>query len=272
LGGFWSLSSALVVRLVSMDGVAKGMAVVMAGVSLSSITAPPLGAVIAEAADWRAAFFAGTGIAVIALLANIFTLPRLPATDMARLGTLTVLLRRRAVQITLLGVVCIASAHFGGLTYIRPLLETVTKLNSTTIAEVLLGFGIANFVGNLANGTLVDRHLRPMMAINALLIAVAALCLAVFGADLVVAAIAALLWGFGFGGSVLGLQTYGARAAPDHLEAVGGLFVATFQISIATGAAVGGVIVDHSSVVYVMVYTGVMACGAAVLATIRPKF
>ncbi len=271
LGGFWSLASALIVRLVSLDGIGKGMSVIMVGVSLSSITAPSLGTLIADAVGWRMAFAAGTAAAVIALIATIVALPRLPATDALRLGTLTTIIRRRMVVVTLLGVVSIASAHFAALTYVRPFLETVTHLSPTVVAEVLFAFGVANFLGNLFTGAFVDRRLRTMLANNSLLIAISTIGLAAFGADLVPAAIGVVVWGFAFGGTPTVLQTYGARAASDHLEAVGGLFVATFQISIGMGAAVGGVIVDHSSTVYVMLFSGVMACGAAALSLVRPK-
>jgi MFS transporter, DHA1 family, purine ribonucleoside efflux pump len=40
------------------------------------------------------------------------------------------------------------------------------------------------------------------------------------------------------------IQTWMGRAAPDQLEAVGGLFMAAIQFSIASGAIAGGLAVD----------------------------
>jgi DHA1 family purine ribonucleoside efflux pump-like MFS transporter len=56
-----------------------------------------------------------------------------------------------------------------------------------------------------------------------------------------------------------------ARAAPDNLEAVGGLFIATFQISIAFGAGLGGVIADLLGVRIAVSCGGAIAALAGVL-------
>jgi len=177
------------------------------------------------------------------------------------------MLTRRGIG--LLAVVAIAAGHFAGFTYVRPVLETVTHLSPTVVAGVLLAFGLANFVGNLAGGALADRNLRlGLFAVGALL-GLTTLGLAVFGAQAVLAAAFVTVWGFAFGGAPIVLQTWMARAAPDHLESVGGLFIATFQISIALGAAVGGAVVDGFGVGDAMLVTALLGLGAAALAGVR---
>ncbi len=271
VGGFWSLAGAVVARLVSVEAIGKGVAVIMVGVSLATIVAPSLGALIAEFLGWRAAFAVAMGVAVLALAIELAVLPRLPPSEPVRLGALATVLRRPLARVGLLAVVAIASGHFAGFTYVRPILETVTRLAPTSVAEVLLAFGIANFFGNLAAGAIADRRLRLSLALAGGLIGLSALALAGFGTAPASATGAVIVWGFAFGGAPLVLQTYTARAAPDHLEAAGGLLVATFQISIALGAAVGGAIVDHARVIDVAVFTGVMGVMAASLAAVRLK-
>jgi DHA1 family purine ribonucleoside efflux pump-like MFS transporter len=56
-----------------------------------------------------------------------------------------------------------------------------------------------------------------------------------------------------------------ARAAPDHLEAVGGLFIATFQVAIAFGAGAGGVIADLLGIPIAVSCGGAVAAGAGIL-------
>ncbi len=253
-------------RLVSVDAIGKGMTIIFIGVSLATISAPPLGAVIAEFVGWRVAFAAGAAAAAVAMIVEFLVLPRLPASDSVHLKTVVEIGKRPMVQIGLLAVVAIAGGHFAGFTYVRPVLETFTHLAPTRVAEVLLAFGIANFLGNLTAGLFVDRRLRPALGATGVLIGASALSLVALGAEPIYAAASVIIWGFAFGAAPLILQTWTARAASDQLEAVGGLLVATFQIAIAVGAAIGGVIVDHSSVIYVLIFTGVMGFAATALA------
>jgi DHA1 family purine ribonucleoside efflux pump-like MFS transporter len=271
LGGFWTLVTAVVARLVSIESIGKGMTVIMIGVSAAAIAAPPLGALIAEFFGWRTAFGVAAGAAALALGAEFFTLPRLAATNPVRLRMLARIAKRPKLQVGLLAVVTIAGGHFAGFTYIRAVLEGVTHLTPTRVAEVLLGYGVINFLGNFAGGIIADRNLRLALGTTGVLIGAATLSLAAFGADPLSAGAAVVLWGFAFGAAPVVLQTWAARAVPDQLEAMGGLFIATFQISIASGAAIGGAIVDHYGVIDVMIFTGVMALAAASLSTLRPK-
>jgi DHA1 family purine ribonucleoside efflux pump-like MFS transporter len=175
------------------------------------------------------------------------------------------------LQIGLVAVIVIAGGHFAGFTYVRAALETITHLPPTHIAGVLLLFGFATFLGNLACGAVVDRHLRLTLAGAALFIGLAALGFAAFGAGPIAATVAVAVWGFGFGGAPLVLQTWTARAAADHLEAMGGPLVAAFQIAIASGAAIGGVIVDHWGVDDLLLGMGVLVSAGSLLALVRAK-
>jgi len=269
VGGFWTLVAAVVARLVSIDAIGKGMAIIFVGVSAATIAAPPLAALIAELLGWRAAFGVGAVAGTLALLVEIATLPRLPASDPVRLALLAEMLRRPMVQVGLIAVVAVAGGHFAGFTYIRPVLETFTRLPPSTVAEVLLAFGAANFVGNLVSGAVVDRSLRLALGGVGVLLGASALGLVAYGAQTLPAAVLVTVWGFAFGAAPLVLQTWMARAAPDHLEAAGGLLVATFQIAITLGAAVGGAIVDGYGVADVLIFTGATGLVAACLSAVR---
>ena len=60
-----------------------------------------------------------------------------------------------------------------------------------------------------------------------------------------------------------------ARVAPDRLESIGGLLVATFQVAIALGAAVGGLLVDVAGVHTALVAGGLTAVFGGVLLGFR---
>lgn len=245
LGGFWSMAAALAMRLVPEHLFARAMSLILAGVSVATVCAAPVGAWMGEMWGWRSAFVAAGGISVITLLAQIATLPALPPRDNPDLRVLAALLTRPDVRVALLAVVLVISGHFAGFTYIRPLMEGVTHLSVSAISAVLLGYGIGGFFGNFVGGMLAERSERRAIVFGGALVALLAVTLLLAGHSAAVTAVAVTLWGFAFGAFPVGFQTWIVRAAPDQAEGAGGLMVAAFQIAIASGAMGGGVLVDH---------------------------
>jgi DHA1 family purine ribonucleoside efflux pump-like MFS transporter len=63
-----------------------------------------------------------------------------------------------------------------------------------------------------------------------------------------------------------------ARAEPTRLESVGGLQSATFQVAIALGAIIGGLLVDGIGVQTALITGGVSAAlGALLLVSLKPR-
>ncbi|MBW8843713.1 MAG: MFS transporter [Burkholderiales bacterium] len=245
LGGFWSMSAALAMRLVPEKLFARAMSVILTGVSVATVCAAPVGAWMGEVWGWRSAFIAAGAVSVLTLAVQAATLPALPPRDNPNLRVLAELLRRPPVRVALLAVLLVISGHFAGFTYIRPLMEQVTHLSVGAISGVLLGYGIGGFFGNFAGGWLAGRSERHAIVGGGLLIALLAASLLVAGSSAAVTAVAVTLWGFAFGAFPVGFQTWIVRAAPDQAEGAGGLLVAGFQIAIASGAVGGGLLVDH---------------------------
>lgn len=245
LGGFWSMSAALALRLVPPEQFAKAMSVILTGVSVATVCAAPLGAWMGDVWGWRSAFIAAGAVSLVTLAVQAATLPALPPRDKPDLRVLAELLRRPPVRVALLAVLLVVSGHFAGFTYIRPLMEQVTHLSVGAISGVLLGYGIGGFFGNFAGGWLAGRSERHAIVAGGVLIAALAASLLVAGSSACVTAVAVTLWGFAFGAFPVGFQTWIVRAAPDQAEGAGGLMVAGFQIAIASGAIGGGLLVDR---------------------------
>jgi predicted MFS family arabinose efflux permease len=245
LGGFWSMSAALALRLVPENQFARAMSLILAGVSVATVCAAPVGAWMGDVWGWRSAFIAAGGVSLVTLAVQAATLPALPPRDKPSLRVLGELLRRPPVRVALLAVLLVISGHFAGFTYIRPLMEQVTHLSVGAISGVLLGYGIGGFFGNLAGGWLAGRSERQAIVAGGVLIAALAGLLLVAGSSPIVTAVAVTLWGFAFGSFPVGFQTWMVRAAPDQAEGAGGLLVAAFQIAIASGAIGGGLLVDR---------------------------
>lgn len=245
LGGFWSMSAALAMRLVPDAMFARAMSLILSGVSVATVLAAPVGAWMGDVWGWRSAFVAAGAISLVTLVVQLVTLPPLPPRDANSLKVLGELLRRPPVRVALLAVLLAISGHFAGFTYIRPLMEQVTHLSVSAISAVLLGYGVGGFFGNFVGGWLAGRSERLAVVFGGSSVAVLAGCLLLGGSSAWVTAVAVTLWGFAFGAFPVGFQTWMVRAAPDQAESAGGLLVAGFQIAIASGAVGGGLLVDR---------------------------
>jgi MFS transporter, DHA1 family, purine ribonucleoside efflux pump len=271
LSAFWALSVAVVARLVGASATGRGMAIVTLGVSLATIAAPSMGALISDWLGWRSAMAMTAGLAALAMLLQLLSLPTLPASAGNSLADVFRLTWRRQVQLGMLAILLLMTGHFAGSVYVRPFLEQVTLLETGPIALALLGFGIAAVVGNMAGGRMADANIRMALAVTAALMAFAALALVLWGAHLGVAFGFVTLWGFAFGMAPVVLPTNLSRGAPDALEAAGSLMVVSFQVAISIGAVFGGYVVDSYGATGPLMLTGVLAASTLVLALLQPR-
>ena len=264
LGGFWTLSAATMMRLVPEASVPRALSIMFSGVSAATVFAAPLGSYLGEVAGWRNVFVAAAGLGVLALAVQFATLPALPPRGHTRLGTMFEVLGRPLVGLAMLAILLVFTGHFAFFTYIRPFLDTVTNAGAGQISIILLGFGIANFIGNYAGGLLLERTMRLTLLQMPLVMGTHALLLATFGGSMMVDAALVALWGFAFGGVPVAWSTWITRAVPDEAESAGGLFVAAINLAIALGAAGGGAIYDMSNAVNVFFVSGLMLFAATV--------
>ncbi|MBY3256653.1 MFS transporter [Rhizobium leguminosarum] len=271
LSGFWALSVAVVARLVGANATGRGMAIVTLGVSLATIAAPSMGALVSDWLGWRAAMAMTAGLAVVAMLLQILSLPTLPATTSNSLSDVFGLTKRRTVQLGMLAIVLLMTGHFAGSVYVRPFLEQVTLLGTGPIALALLGFGIAAVIGNIAGGRMADANIRTALAVTGALMAFAALALVLWGSYSGIAFALVTLWGFAFGMAPVVLPTNLSRGATDALEAAGSLMVVSFQVAISIGAVFGGYVVDHYGPAAPLTLTAMLALSTIVLALLQPR-
>jgi predicted MFS family arabinose efflux permease len=244
IGGFWSMSAAITMRLVPAEAVPKALAMLNGGNALATVIGAPLGSFLGGLIGWRGAFFCVVPIAIAATVWQALALPALPAERRDGGSGMLVLLRRKTVVIGLAGAALLFMGQFALYTYLRPFLEQVTHVGPGTLSVLLLVVGVAGFVGTTLIGRLIGRKLHILLATIPAIMATAAIGLALFGTSPAVVAILLALWGLVATAAPVAWWTWVTRAAPDHPEAGGGLMVAIVQFAIMSGATVGGVAYD----------------------------
>lgn len=272
IGGYWSMSTAVMMRIAPEALVPKAIAVMQGGTALATAVAAPIGSYLGGIIGWRGAFLCVVPLAALALIWQAFTLPAMPSerTKLSATGSLRLLGDSR-VALGMAAVAFLFMGQFTLFTYLRPFLETVTQVDVATLSLLLLIIGAAGLVGTVLVGPLVARHLnRVLMGIPLIMTAIAFAVIAV-GSWVVPVAVLLGFWGLIATCAPVGWFTWLARALPRDAEAGGGLMVAVIQLAITAGATVGGVLYDGMGYQATFVASGVFLLVAAVLSAMTRR-
>lgn len=272
VGGFWSMSVAVAMRLVSRDEVPKALAIFNGGNALATIVAAPLGSYLGSIVGWRGAFFCLVPVALIAFVWQWFSLPPMKTEAVATgSGNVFALFKSRLVTLGMLAVGVFFMGQFVLFTYLRPFLETVTRVGVSTLSMILLVIGVGGLIGTTAIGASLKSGLYRTLVAVPLVMAAIALGLMSYGDSVVAAFVLLGLWGMVATAAPVAWWSWLARALPKKAEAGGGLMVATVQLSIALGATIGGALFDASGYRIAFTASAALLMLAAALAFITSR-
>lgn len=265
IGGFWAMSTATAMRLVPAAMVPKALAIIFSAVSIATVVAAPLGSYLGALIGWRNVFIICAVPSLVALLWQLWVLPSMRPESAGSFSTLFKVLRRPGMVGGLLASILIFGGHFAFFTYLRPFLETVALASVEGVSLILLGFGVANFIGTSLAGHLLARSLRLTLALVPLVMSLLALMMVLYGHIALLDGLLVALWGFAFGLVPVAWSTWLATTVPDEAESAGGLLVAAIQLAISSGAAGGGAIFDISGASGVFTGSGLLLLSAMLI-------
>jgi predicted MFS family arabinose efflux permease len=272
IGGFWSMSVATAMRLVPPRLVPRALAIFNGGNALATVVAAPLGSYLGSVIGWRGTFFCLVPVALLALIWQWISLPSLPAQSRAPgSGNVFRLLTSRTVAWGMTGCGVFFMGQFVLFTYVRPFLETVTRVDVDTLSLILLVIGVAGFIGTALIGLFLKRGLYRILVAIPLSMAVIAVALIAFGGWVASATALLGLWGLMATAAPVGWWSWIARTLPKDAEAGGGLMVAVIQLSIALGSTVGGLLFDMSGYRSTFMASAVVLVVAAFLALLTSR-
>ena len=266
VGGFWSLSTALLARIVAPTDLPKAIAMLQGGTATATVIAAPLGSYLGEVIGWRGAFGFIVPVGLIALAWQFVVLPRLPAERSLSLASMFSLLRMPAFALGMAATVLAFMGQFSLYTYLRPFLEIVPGFDATALSLTFLAIGVAGLIGTVAIGVLVRTHLNAALIGMPLVLAIVAVSLMLLGWVPVVTVMLLVVWGFFAAPIPVGWNTWMAKIVPHQLEAGGGLQVALIQLAITGGAAVGGLFFDGLGWSGPFVFGAVLLGGSTLIA------
>jgi MFS transporter, DHA1 family, inner membrane transport protein len=239
---FWSIVAVVTVSLVPSRLRGRAVAAVFAGAAIAGIVGIPVGTWLGQQAGWRLAFVVLAGLGVLDLVALALLLPPARAGDVhGNVGTNP---DARRYRLTVIATALAVAGYFTAYTYVTAFLTRVSGLPLAAIAPVLLFVGIAGAAAIAVTGVLLDRH--PVLArVGPLvLLAVALGAYFAFGTVGVAAALLLACASFGISGLDISLQSHVLVVAPRRTDIASAWFSASFNVGIAGGPLVGGLVLS----------------------------
>lgn len=257
----------------------KFIAWVFSGFSIASVVGVPVGTWVANAFGWRWAFHLVNALTVVLIIGMVAVLPR--NSHAAKIGFLSQfrLFFDRRIQLGVLDVVCGAAASYVFYTYLTPIMRDEVHVPEQYLSVGLVIFGAACLWSNLYGGKLADRgrgvepltHIRPIYCAHAVLMAslVVAHWVPVYGALLLVV-LGMFMYLQNSASQVLYMDV-ASQSHPGSLNLAASLNSMSFNIGIAIGSAVGGVVNGHFGLMWLgPVGALFLVCAIAITTMLRP--
>ena len=257
----------------------KFIAWVFSGFSIASVVGVPVGTWVANAFGWRWAFHMINVLTIMLIVGMVVALPR--NSHIVKIGFLPQfrLFFDRRIQLGVLDVVCGAAASYVFYTYLTPIMRDEVHVPEQYLSVGLVIFGAACLWSNLYGGKLADRgrgvepltHIRPIYCAHAVLMAslVVAHWVPVYGALLLVV-LGMFMYLQNSASQVLYMDV-ASQSHPGSLNLAASLNSMSFNIGIAIGSAVGGLINGHFGLMWLgPVGALFLVCAIAITTFLRP--
>ena len=231
----------------------KFIAWVFSGFSIASVVGVPVGTWVANTFGWRWAFHLVNVLTVALIALMVMVLPR--NSHIVKIGFLPQfrLFFDRRIQLGVLDVVFGAAATYVFYTYLTPIMRDEVHVPEQYLSVGLVIFGAACLWSNLYGGKLADRgrgvepltHIRPIYCAHAVLMAslIVAHWVPVYGALLLVV-LGMFMYLQNSASQVLYMDV-ASQSHPGSLNLAASLNSMSFNIGIAVGSAVGGLVNTH---------------------------
>ena len=257
----------------------KFIAWVFSGFSIASVVGVPVGTWVANTFGWRWAFHMINVLTIMLIVGMVVALPR--NSHIVKIGFLPQfrLFFDRRIQLGVLTVVFGAAASYVFYTYLTPIMRDEVHVPEQYLSVGLVIFGAACLWSNLYGGKLADRgrgvepltHIRPIYCAHAVLMAslVVAHWVPVYGALLLVV-LGMFMYLQNSASQVLYMDV-ASQTHPGSLKLAASLNSMSFNIGIALGSAVGGLINGHFGLMWLgPVGALFLVCAIVITTMLRP--
>lgn len=258
----------------------KFIAWVFSGFSIASVVGVPVGTWIANTFGWRWAFHLIDVLTLALIVSMVVVLPR--NSHMMQVGFVRQfrLFIDRRIWLGVLAVVCGAASSYVFYTYLTPIMRDEIHIPEQFLSLGLVVYGVACLWSNLHAGKLAERgrgveplyHLRWVFLAHAALLCSLALARVIpfYGAILLIV-LGMFMYLFNASSQVLYMDV-AAESHPGSMNLAASLNSMSFNIGIAIGSAVGGLVNDHLGLTWLGPFGALFALGAVAITLALGRF
>jgi DHA1 family inner membrane transport protein len=165
-GAYFGIASLAAANLMGPGNRGKGVAFVLAGLTISNVVGVPLITALGQAAGWRVAYAVVAAIFALTFVAVAFALPHQPAAEGASIKRELSAFARPQVWL----VMGVGAIGFGGFfavdSYISTAVTEGAGYSQALVPFVLVGIGLGMTIGNLVGGWGSDKSIGRTLAVG----------------------------------------------------------------------------------------------------------
>ncbi|MFC0524524.1 MFS transporter [Pontibacillus salicampi] len=273
-GVFFSLGATVATELVPKHKQGNAMSMMFSGLTIATIIGVPLGTFIGQTFGWRYTFI---GVAILGMISFAATLISVPSSIGKGNKTSLQQLVKLIITPRILLALLMTAFGFGGtfvlFTYLSPLLQNVSGFPEQAVSILLLAYGIAVAIGNIIGGTIANQH--PVKGLRYVFAAQTVVLFLLYWTSplQVLGVVNIVLLGLLAFMMTPGVQVYivslAEKLVPSAKDVASALNISAFNVGIASGSAIGGIVVNHLELRDTAWVGALMVVGAIILAIIN---
>ncbi|WP_369166562.1 MFS transporter [Streptomyces sp. R28] len=257
---FWAVMGPVAVGLFLPERRGRIIGLLSVGGSLATVAGVPAGTWLGGHTDWRTPFALLGVLALVSLVTIGVLLPSSrPQDGHSAYGAAP---DRRRFYVVLTVTALSVTGFFAGFTYVVAFLDEVSGLGEDAVSGVLFAFGGAALAGVTVAGPLLDRFPRATLAAPVAAQAVALLGLYAIGHVPAVNIVLIMLLGASVATIFMATQSRVLQVAPGRTETALAANSAAYNVGIAAGALLGGVLLPVVGVRCTFLVGGLLTVGA----------
>jgi DHA1 family inner membrane transport protein len=242
-GAYFGIGALVAADVLGPGKRAKGVAFVLAGLTIANVVGVPLGTSLGQQAGWRSAFIVVAAIFAAATVCIGFFVPE-HAGDPGRTFRAELrVFRLRQVWLTL----AVGAIGFGGFfavySYVAPMVTEVAGSPQWVVPIILVIMGLGMTIGNFAGGVLADRNLTRTLVGGFVALALVQVLLALTAQGIWALAVFIFATGLISAAVSPAIQTRLMDVAEDNQSIAAALNHSALNMGNSLGAFLGGAVI-----------------------------
>ncbi|HLQ70244.1 MAG TPA: MFS transporter [Bacillota bacterium] len=247
----------------------RAIGVVTMGISGSIVLGVPIGLVLGNNFGWQAPFVLVAVLTLLSMVGVFLLMKEVAPKPSVPLRKQLATLKNKKIFFAHLTMFLFLAGHMVLYAYLKPFITITMGLEGLWVTVVYFLFGIAAVSGGGLGGTLADRIGTNRAILSSVIIFGLTLFVIPYAtAVLPIFLIVLVVWGMANWSLTPSLQSYLIETAPETSDVQQSLNNSALHFGIAFGSFIGGIVIEHTTVLHNPSVGGIMvalALGAALI-------